>query len=162
MEEWKRFNTQRPFTHTIFPFDLHHGTVSTEHTPFTTRNVVKANCTYIISVYCRQWLFGTKWKIFTTHTKGETLILWIRILIFDLTLLLCLTVLQWYFQSSWISCWFLLWFILYYVFFSVIALAYFFSLLHVLHIHILTFIPFRSCKAWSSCLLFLSVVQFFL
>lgn len=32
----------------------------------------------------------------------------------------------------------------------------------VLQIHILTFIPFRFTGAWSSCLLFLSVVQFFL
>lgn len=40
------------------------------------------------------------------HTKRETLILWIRILIFDLTLFLCLAIYQWYFQRSWIGCWF--------------------------------------------------------
>lgn len=51
--------------------------------------------------------------------------------------------------------------ILFILCFFLLSLIFFSSLLRVLHIHILTFIPFRSCKAWSCCLLFLSVVHFF-
>lgn len=72
VDKWTKIEkkTALLYPKTFYPFrsfDQQNDAVSINiHTYHAYR---EANCTYIISEYCRQWLFGTKWKICTIYTK---------------------------------------------------------------------------------------------